>query len=523
MKSLDRTAFSPLLQKARQVPVYWWQALGVLLLALGLRLLFLDLKPPHFDEGINGWFVDQMWRQGFYRYDPTNYHGPLYFYVLQLSELLGGRGIVALRLPTALISTAIIAIVLLHGRWFGRAALWAGLALAVSPAMVFYGRYAIHESLFVCSQALFLYGFIRWRMEGGRYAVVCMAAGLVGSIATKETFFIFFGTWFIALGLVALLKRFFPESAETAIAVREPVTGRFVVTTVLVSLLCLLALFSGFFANPPGIRDMVMAFAPWVNTGIGDSSGHEKPFVYWLQLLARYEWPMLLTLLTMPLLLAGGSRWSWRLGATGFGLLLAYSLIPYKTPWLIIGILLPLGFAFGFLLELARTRLKPPYTSLPTALGFVVLAASLTTAVRLNFKDYADLTEPYVYVHTTTDVTRFMGHLEHLVEQQPAARNVSLLVLINNPWPLPWLLGRYPGLAYGTVDSAADITADVVLVEQSGQAKVESAMRTAYIRLPLRVRDAAEDGWVYYRLDRFREVILPGIEIIAPVSSVVPQ
>jgi predicted membrane-bound mannosyltransferase len=43
-----------------------------------LRFFLLGIKPPHFDEGINGWFVDQVVHNGFYRYDPTNYHGPLH-------------------------------------------------------------------------------------------------------------------------------------------------------------------------------------------------------------------------------------------------------------------------------------------------------------------------------------------------------------------------------------------------------------------------------------------------------------
>ena len=60
------------------------------------------MKPPHFDEGINGWFVDQMMKNGFYSYDPTNYHGPLHFYVLFLSQTLFGRHIWALRLPVVL-------------------------------------------------------------------------------------------------------------------------------------------------------------------------------------------------------------------------------------------------------------------------------------------------------------------------------------------------------------------------------------------------------------------------------------
>src|SRR5207302_1294279 len=73
-----------------------WLIVG---LAAFLRFFLLGIKPPHFDEGINGWFVDQMVKNGFYRYDPTNYHGPLHFYVLFLSQILFGRNMLALRLP----------------------------------------------------------------------------------------------------------------------------------------------------------------------------------------------------------------------------------------------------------------------------------------------------------------------------------------------------------------------------------------------------------------------------------------
>ncbi len=62
-----------------------WTFWGIIALGAFLRFLLLSMKPPHFDEGINGWFVDQMMRTGFYRYDPTNYHGPLHFYILFLS------------------------------------------------------------------------------------------------------------------------------------------------------------------------------------------------------------------------------------------------------------------------------------------------------------------------------------------------------------------------------------------------------------------------------------------------------
>ena len=119
---------------------------GILLLAALLRLWTLDIKPPHFDEGINGWFVDQMRANSFYRYDPENYHGPVYFYVLFVFLTLGGRNLWALRLPAVIASIGSVWAVLRFDRFLGKTASRLGaLAMAVSPAAVFFGRYAIHE------------------------------------------------------------------------------------------------------------------------------------------------------------------------------------------------------------------------------------------------------------------------------------------------------------------------------------------------------------------------------------------
>jgi hypothetical protein len=343
-----------------------------------------------------------------------------------------------------------------------------------------------------------------------------MTIGVAGSIATKETFFIFLGTWFIAVALVHLLQRFLPERNAAVPLQREPVPRRFVLITVAVSVLATLLLFSGFLANPAGVRDMIMAFAPWMATGTGDASGHEKPFWYWLQLLARYEWPLLATLLALPALLLHESRWAWRLGATGFGLVLAYSLIPYKTPWLIIGMLLPLSFAFGFLMELALAHLRAPWRLAPLALGCVLLTVSLYTSLRLNFRDYANFSEPYVYVQTSPDVNRLMDNLDSLIEVFPARRNLSVLVITPDPWPLPWLLGRFPGLSYGTAETARDITADVVISDATGQRQVEAALGEFYFRQPFKIRDATDTGWAYYKPATFITMDTTDAELIAP-------
>src|ERR1041384_5207341 len=93
-----------------------------LIVALGafLRFFLLGIKPPHFDEGINGWFVDQMSKTGFYRYDPTNYHGPLHFYILFICQTLLGRNVWAIRLPVVLASIFSIHLTLKFGPFCGR-------------------------------------------------------------------------------------------------------------------------------------------------------------------------------------------------------------------------------------------------------------------------------------------------------------------------------------------------------------------------------------------------------------------
>src|SRR5256885_1233270 len=119
--------------KARLAQTSWtpWLILG---LAAFLRLFLLGIKPPHFDEGINGWFVDQVIHNGFYRYDPTNYHGPLHFYVLLLSESLLGRNLWALRLPVVLVSIGCVWLTLKFEPLVGRnVSRIAALAMAVSP------------------------------------------------------------------------------------------------------------------------------------------------------------------------------------------------------------------------------------------------------------------------------------------------------------------------------------------------------------------------------------------------------
>src|SRR3954470_24208200 len=186
---------------ARSREIDWtpWVIVG---LGAFLRFFLLWIKPPHFDEGINGWFVDQMVKSGFYKYDPTNYHGPLHFYVLFLFQTLFGRNLWALRMPVVLMSITCVWLTLKFEPLVGRAvARWAALAMAISPAFVFYGRYSIHEVWLVFFSMLFLLGLLGlWRF-GKPSHLWAAGMGLTGMILTKETYIIHVACALVAAGV----------------------------------------------------------------------------------------------------------------------------------------------------------------------------------------------------------------------------------------------------------------------------------------------------------------------------------
>ena len=57
---------------------YLWILCCALVTAVAsfVRFFWLEIKPLHHDEGVNGYFLTSLFRNGEYKYDPANYHGP---------------------------------------------------------------------------------------------------------------------------------------------------------------------------------------------------------------------------------------------------------------------------------------------------------------------------------------------------------------------------------------------------------------------------------------------------------------
>jgi len=248
----------------------------LLLVAAGagaLRMPQLDQRPMHTDESVHAIKFLGLWEQGTYAYDPNEYHGPsLYYLTLPLVKLSSARtradlSETTLRLVPLVFGVALILLLPMVRHGLGAApVLGAGVLTALSPAMVFYSRYYIHEMLLV------VFTFIAlgagWRYTQSRRPGWAALAGLgLGLMyATKETFVLAIG----AMVLAAII-----ESAWTRGVERKPVElmGFFSPGPWMLSLAVAVGvsmlLFTSFFTNWRGPLDSVRTYLPWLGRAGG--------------------------------------------------------------------------------------------------------------------------------------------------------------------------------------------------------------------------------------------------------------
>ncbi|MBA3243080.1 MAG: TIGR03663 family protein [Acidobacteria bacterium] len=359
--------------------VWMYASLAVLALATLLRLYALELKPMHHDEGVNGFFLTTLLRSGLYKYDPTNYHGPTLYYLTLPSVALMGMTTFAVRFLTAVAGVATVWLVLSLRRHVGAVGALAAAALvAVSPGAVFYSRYFIHETLFVFFTLGVVVAALRFYETRQVWYLLLLASSAAMLFATKETAFISAGVLVLAALVSYMWVRFAGGMGAAKGGARDKrrasEAGReFGLKSLLESfggphrmalLICgALALFvfinvifySSFFTYRQGVSGAIDALAVWKKTG---SDFHGKPSHTYLNWLWQEEAPILILGAigsAIALFERRKNRFVIFAGAWAFGLMLAYMLIHYKTPWLMLSFVVPMAIVAGYAVqELSR-------------------------------------------------------------------------------------------------------------------------------------------------------------------------
>ena len=476
-----------------------WIPVAILALAAFIRLLLLGMKPPHFDEGINGWFVDQMMKNGFYRYDPTNYHGPLHFYVLYLSEALLGRDIYALRLPVVFVSLICVYLMMKFEPFVGKnISRFAALAMAVSPAFVFYGRYSIHEVWLELFSMLFILGLLGLWRRGTKGYLWCAGMGVAGMILTKETYVIHIGCALIAVFVtwVSHLINRVPNAKPAP----QAWTYVDLLMVVGVAIAAIVFFYSGTFFNWPGVKGLYQTFEAWAKTG-KSGNGHEKVWYYWFQILFQSaEVPVLFGILFAfytPFIKNISLRY---LAIYGIGTVAAYSIVHYKTPWCLISMVWPLLFVFGALLLVSPTKFR---WATYVTLGLMIWA-SLCYSVYLNFFRCSSPSEPYVYVQTYNDIFKLTRPLLTLAKRDPTKYQMTGHLIRSSTYPLPWVLADFTKVGYYEGGNPPDkVDADFLVVQSDKVKEVEAKLTGTYYTEPFTLRHFQDPSKLYLSANQF--------------------
>ncbi len=463
---------------------------------LALRLFGLGEKPVHHDETINGWFVMQMWARGFFKYDPANYHGPLLFYLFQWDEIIFGSSIEAMRALTSFFSALTVILFLAVGWLKGRSTFVAGACvLAISPAAEFFGRSAIHESVFVFFMALMLFSVF------AEATVLWMLAGFVGMTLLKETWalwllsgalaFLLSGAWKIP-DVSKGIQRLRTDKGEQNKIFKSFGVGIFVVAL----------FYSGFFQNWEGLVDFFQAFLPWTKTGVG-GAGHEKPWWTWVHWLSLYEIPTL----TMAGLSVAGIFLADRKIKFYCWLsllhLLFYSVIPYKTPWCLLSVQLPLVFSGVLSLENILAKISTSKKNLVLVAVSVLGLVHWSQFRALTWDSPIQLDHPYVYVQTQYDIKFFIEHLERA---QNSLSLQKIQVATTETWPFPWLLRKFPKVVYGNSKSEPDKEAAVILFDEDQATRIRPLLNETHWERTLPVRQSRAPAVLFLRKDVVEQV-----------------
>ncbi len=469
--------------------------LALLALAASLRLPRLAERPMHHDEANQAYRFGILLERGTYHYDANDHHGPtLYYLTLPSAWLAGARNFAQTNeatyriVPVCFGLLLILCTPLLRNGTGRLAAAAAALFAAISPAMAYYSRFYIQETLLLFFT--FLAIAAGWRSVRTGSRGWALAAGLAAGLmfATKETAVLAYAAMAGAvLACMAAGRARHLPLRNMALAGGAALAVAYL-------------LFSSFLTHPGGPLDAILAFKGYLSRGSGLGTVHVHPWYFYLEMLVRYRFdggPVWSEGLAFGLGIAGcaaiATRNLPRGCDSGFaGFLMAYTLlltaiysaIPYKTPWCLLsflhGWILLAGIGAAALLEgcwnatpkrgLARTA-----TTAALVLLLMPVAGTLRLAQRTVSTYAADYRNPYAYAQTVPDFMRLVRRVGELAAADAKGIEIHIQVIAapDQTWPLPFYLRRYPNVGYwaegegvpkwprpGLIISAADPAAD---------------------------------------------------------------
>jgi predicted membrane-bound mannosyltransferase len=279
--------------------------------------------------------------------------------------------------------------------------------------------------------------------------------------ATKETWIIMFAAMVIALFASCLLA-----SGSKLVFFRRREFIRHLSAAIFSGAIFSVLFYSSFFTNPQGIYDSIATFKTYFSRA-GQNEWHLHPWHFYGKILLFFklgDGPVFSEALVLMLAAPGLFFAMGKKEIPGMDKLLLrflafytilvaiiFSLIPYKTPWNVLGfwhgmiLLAGVGAVYLFQINMPRA-IQLPITALLAA-GFLHLCWLSYTA---NFKLYTTPENPYVYAHPMQDVLTVTERIKKISEAHPEGRNIYIEAIFpgDDYWPFPWYLRSFPHVGW---------------------------------------------------------------------------
>jgi uncharacterized protein (TIGR03663 family) len=451
-----------------------------MIVSIWLRFDQIGLKPFHHDEGVNSHFLLTLAApQGSYRYNPENYHGPTLYYIALPVLRVFGKNDLALRFTPALFGVLSVLMVWLLRKHLGSIGTpVAAFLMALSPGLVYFSRDFIHEISFGCFSLGIVVGAWRYA-ESKRFAWLALMAASAGLLfATKETAII----TAIVMIIAAICAELWVIRRNPA-GPREISIGRefrrdwtdmapsldHALAALMLFVFINVFFYSSFFTNWQGVPDAIKSIFLWTGRS---GSEHKKEFLYYIGILLKLELPLLIgSLLAGIFIVRKGTKFWLFIAAWTLGIMLAYSIIKYKTPWLMISFLVPMALLSGYAAQQIYSASHRLSTRLLLAAAFVaVLIFNFRMAWTVNFDKYDDNSNGsgyitdfrrsldlipkddglygYVYAQTDRNIFDLIEAIKSEIDKLPSGSQTPVYVAMPEYWPLPWYLRDYPNVDF---------------------------------------------------------------------------
>lgn len=148
--------------------------------------------------------------------------------------------------------------------------------------------------------------------------------------------------------------------------------------------------------------------------------------------------------------------------AFGFAaLLLFHSLLPYKTPWLILQPLLPLTLLAG----VGASVLPFAKSWRIAAVGIALVLMFTETWVR-SLRSADNITDAMAYSPTHPATAELVRQVDAFAASNPKGRELVVQVVTKDYWPLPWLLRKFPNIGFWSARPES-WPGDIIICESS--------------------------------------------------------